>query len=219
MFKANKNSSRSEFEKESLRYMDTLYRNALGLTRNADEAEDLVQDTYLKAYRFYGSFESGTNLKAWLLKIMFNTFVNRYRRSNRERLAISVLSDDAESFGVLGESTVIGLTNAVGKAMWPIVSEEIESAINKLPEDYQLMVTLADVEQMTYREIADVVGCPIGTVMSRLHRARQALREHLIEHAKNLGIVGNQDSEAPAENSKESKMVLLEEYRRERGNN
>jgi RNA polymerase sigma-70 factor, ECF subfamily len=217
MFKTSKNSVREKFEAESLQHLDALYRSALGLVRNPDDAEDLVQDTYLKAYRFYGGFEPGTNLKAWLLKIQFNTFVNRYRRVNRERSALKELAEEGTGYGMVSEAAARGLTDAVGTAMWPIVSEEIKSAIEKLPEDYRMIIVLADVEELTYREIADVVGCPIGTVMSRLHRARGILKERLVEHARNRGFSVATNGDTEVEEKADSDPVSLDLYRRERG--
>jgi RNA polymerase sigma-70 factor (ECF subfamily) len=208
---------RDKFEAESLQYLDALYRNALGLVRTPEDAEDLVQDTFLKAYRFHESFETGTNLKAWLLRIMFNTFVNRYRRAGRERSALKALSDEPNGYGVISEDAAKSLTDAVGTAMWPIVSEEIHNAINRLPDEYRSIVVLADVEELTYREIADVLGCPIGTVMSRLHRARRMLQESLVDHAKAAGITGFSELAKQDPSAKESSPVRLDVYRRQRG--
>jgi RNA polymerase sigma-70 factor (ECF subfamily) len=217
MFGPRRNANREKFEAETLQHIDALYRNALGLVRSPEDAEDLVQDTYLKAYRFYSTFEAGTNLKAWLIRIMFNTFVNRYRRAGRERMALKTLSEETNVHGMVSEEAARSLTDAVGKAMWPMVSEEIENAINNLPDEYRLIVVLADVEELTYREIADVLGCPIGTVMSRLHRARRMLQESLIEHAKAAGISNIPESNDKDETAQQAQPVRLDRYRRERG--
>jgi RNA polymerase sigma-70 factor, ECF subfamily len=216
IFGASRTEAREKFEAESLQHIDALYRNALGLVKRPEDAEDLVQETYLKAIRFYKTFEAGTNLKAWLIRIMYNTFVNRYRRAGKERMALKALSDEPNGYGVISDQSAKSLTDAISTAMWPIVSEEIKTAINRLPDEYRLMVVLADVEEMTYREIAEVLGCPIGTVMSRLHRARRMLQEELMEHAKAAGIAGATESVDKPAAGNVSDPVDLDLYRRQR---
>jgi len=186
---ARKDALRADFEREALKHLDSLYATALRLTRSASDAEDLVQDTFLKAYRFYDHFEAGTNLKAWLFKILTNTFINKYRRSTRERTVLEGSDADPVGEGVMSNAALRGLSDPVGTALLPIVGQEIQAALDELPEDYRLMIMLADVEELSYKEIADVVGCPIGTVMSRLHRARKMMQRRLIDHAVSLGIV------------------------------
>jgi len=185
----HKDSRRKEFEEAALHHIDALYRNAIHLTRSTTEAEDLVQETYLKACRFYKRFEEGTNLKAWLFRIQFNTYINRYRRSAKERSVLESIAEQFPESGVMSNSTKQQLADSSNQAIWSVVGMEIEKAIEELPEDYRLMVMLADVEELNYREIAEIVGCPIGTVMSRLYRARQMLQKRLIDHAEALGFV------------------------------
>jgi len=192
---------RIEFEREALKHLDALYGTALRLTRSAADAEDLVQDTFLKAYRFHDHFEAGTNLKAWLFKILTNTFINKYRRSTRERSVFDGVDADPVGEGVMSTSAMRSLIDPVGTALTPLVGKEIESALATLPEDYRMMILLADVEELSYKEIAEIVGCPIGTVMSRLHRARRMMQKQLYEHAQSLGIVpvGSEDEPRAAQ--------------------
>jgi len=176
---------RQEFDAEVLPHLDALFANALRLTRTRPDAEDLVQETVLRAFRFFDRFERGSNVKAWLLRIQYNAFVNRYRRSAKERdikdsMAVGPVGED-----VVSRDALRALTDPVGTALRPIVLREIEAALDSLPEEHRMVVLLADLEELSYKEIAEVLGCPIGTVMSRLHRARRALRERLLEHAAN----------------------------------
>lgn len=213
LFGSRKDTSRAEFEKESLKHLDALYATALRLLRNPSDAEDLVQDTYLKAHRFYDHFEAGTNLKAWLFKIQTNTFINKYRRTTRERNVFDGIDKDPVGEGVMSNAAMRQLLDPVGTAMMPLVSEEIRIALDALPEDYRMMVLLADVEELSYKEIADVVGCPIGTVMSRLHRARKMLQKSLFQHASEMGLI----SDAPEIKqtlADENAPIALDEYRR-----
>jgi RNA polymerase sigma-70 factor (ECF subfamily) len=185
--------SRETFEREALDHLDSLYAAALRLTRSEADAEDLVQDTFLKAYRFYDRFEAGTNLRAWLHRIQTNTFINRYRRRTRERQAVDGAHAGPVGDGVMSRAAMRAFSQPVAAAERPIVVGEIQAALSELPDDYRVMVLLADVEELSYREIADVVGCPIGTVMSRLHRARKMLQKRLLSQAVQLGIVDDVD--------------------------
>ena len=166
---------RAEFEREAMPHLDTLYGAALRLTRSPSEAEDLVQDTLLKAFRFYDRFEAGTNLKAWLLKIMTNTFINRYRRVVRERAVF-----DGEMARPVGEATMSRATmrrlrSPVDDVERKMLADEIEAALVRLPAEHRVMIELADIQELSYREIADIVGCPIGTIRSRVARGRDAM--------------------------------------------
>ncbi|MGB5193370.1 MAG: sigma-70 family RNA polymerase sigma factor [Polyangiales bacterium] len=183
------------FEVEARPYLDTLYSTALRLTRSPVDAEDLVQDTLVRAYRFYDRFEAGTNFKAWLLRIQMNTFVNRYRRATRERQVFEGPMATPVGEGVMSRATMRGLTDPVGDAQRQLIAREINRAFEQLSEDARAMVLLADVEELSYKEIAEVMGCPIGTVMSRLHRARKQLQVSLQQHATELGIIDADDSE------------------------
>lgn len=186
-------AQRRIFEAEVRPLLDPLYSMALRLTRSPVDAEDLVQDTLVRAYRFYDRFEAGTNFKAWLLRIQMNTFVNRYRRSVRERQVFDGPMATPVGEGVMSRATMRGLTDPVGDAQRRLIAEEIHRAFQELSEDSRAMVLLADVEELSYKEIAEVVGCPIGTVMSRLHRARKQLQGSLQKHAVQLGIIEDED--------------------------
>lgn len=162
-------------------YMGSLYGAALRMTRNPSDAEDLVQETYLKAYRAFGSFQEGTNLKSWLYKILTNTFINSYR-SKRRRPAMSELEDveDLYLYHRLGglEAAAAG-RSAEDLVLDHITEAEVKAAVESLPEQFRLAVLLADVEGFSYKEIADILDVPMGTVMSRLHRGRRSLQKAL----------------------------------------
>jgi RNA polymerase sigma-70 factor (ECF subfamily) len=188
-------AERRLFEEEARPHLDALYSTALRLTRSAVDAEDLVQDTLVRAYRFFDRFEAGTNFKAWLLRIQMNTFVNRYRRSTRERQVFDGPMAVPVGEGVMSRATMRGLTDPVGSAQRKLIAKEINEAFESLSEDARAMVLLADVEELSYKEIAEVMGCPIGTVMSRLHRARKQLQVTLQQHAVQLGIIEEDEEE------------------------
>ncbi|MEM6959250.1 MAG: sigma-70 family RNA polymerase sigma factor [Myxococcota bacterium] len=184
-------AKQKRFEAEALPHLDALYGAALRLTRNPSDAEDLVQDALMKAFRFYDRFEAGTNMKAWLLRIQRNAFINKYRRSVRERAVFDGVSAAPVGDGVMSREAMRGLTRPIEAAQRRMLAQEIQAAFDELPEEHRLIVTLADVEELSYREIADVLDCPIGTVMSRLHRARKALQRQLVEQAAAMGIAGD----------------------------
>ncbi|MEM8605579.1 MAG: sigma-70 family RNA polymerase sigma factor [Myxococcota bacterium] len=198
---------RRHFEADTRPHLDNLYSAALRLTRSQVDAEDLVQDTLVRAYRFYDRFEAGTNFKAWLLRIQMNTFVNRYRRAVREREVLDGPMAMPVGEGVMSRATMRGLTDPEGDAQRKLVAREIAHAFDQLSEDARAMVLLADVEELSYKEIAEIVGCPIGTVMSRLHRARKQLQLSLHSQARQLGIVVEDAEDASGE------PVSLEEFR------
>ena len=188
-------AERKLFEEEARPHLDALYSTALRLTRSPVDAEDLVQDTLVRAYRFFDRFEAGTNFKAWLLRIQMNTFVNRYRRATRERQVFDGPMAAPVGEGVMSRATMRALTDPVGDAQRQLIAQEINRAFDALSEDARAMVLLADVEELSYKEIAEVMGCPIGTVMSRLHRARKQLQGSLQQHARQLGIIEDDDEE------------------------
>jgi RNA polymerase sigma-70 factor (ECF subfamily) len=191
-------AERQLFEAEVRPHLDALYSTALRLTRSPVDAEDLVQDTLVRAYRFYDRFEAGTNFKAWLLRIQMNAFVNRYRRAAREREVFEGAMAVPVGEGVMSRATMRALTEPVADAHRQLIAREINRAFETLADEARAMVLLADVEELSYKEIAEVVGCPIGTVMSRLHRARRQLQSSLQEHAAQLGIVQeDEDAEEP----------------------
>jgi len=199
----------AEFEREALPHMNALYGTALRLTRSRDDAEDLVQDALLKAYRFYDRYEAGTNFKAWLLKILTNTFINRYRRKVRERRVFDGVMADPVGDGVMSRAAMRHLMDPRSEAERGLIGREIEAALDELPPDHRMIILLADVEELSYKEISEILGCPIGTVMSRLHRARSSMRSRLLQQAVELGIVA-EDSPAGAE------PISIDAFRRRR---
>jgi RNA polymerase sigma-70 factor, ECF subfamily len=187
-FRTRKNPM-TAFEEQVAGHMDALYAMACRLTKNPAEAEDVVQDTLVKAMRARDQFQEGTHLKAWLFRILTNTFINRYRRGGLERTIID--GPDAEPLmdGWMSASTMRQLRNPEEIALLPIVEREVQKALDAIPEEFRIAVVLSDAEDFTYEEIAAIMGCPVGTVMSRLHRGRKLLRKSLVEHARALGIV------------------------------
>jgi RNA polymerase sigma-70 factor (ECF subfamily) len=163
------------------------------MTRNAADAEDLVQETYLKAYRSFGSFQEGTNLRAWLYRILTNTYINSYRAAKRRPEVTDV--EDVEDLylyrRMAGAGQVNGARSAEDEALDTFTDDVVKSALEELPEAFRMAVLLADVEGFSYKEIAEITGVPIGTVMSRIHRGRRALQKALLEFATARGLVGS----------------------------
>ena len=181
---------RERFEREVLPLLPNLYSAALRMTRNPADAEDLVQETYLRAYRGFSGFEEGTNLRAWMYRILTNTFINSYRKKQRE--PVTVQEDDLDEwylFDKLGESGVE--PSAEAEVIRSMPDEDVQKALEALPEGFRLAVLLADVEGFSYKEIAEILGIPIGTVMSRLHRGRRALEKALWEKVRERGLVSD----------------------------
>lgn len=174
--------NRERFEETALPHLDFLYSMAMKITRNEDDAHDLVQETALRAYRFFDKFEEGTNCKAWLYRIMKNTFINHYRQQRRRPNEVVV-----ESFEDLQESPTdsLAMEQADPEANFFNASlrQDVRRAYEKLPSEYREVLALAVAEGFSYKEVAAMVGCPIGTVMSRLHRARKIMQRHLLDHA------------------------------------
>ena len=204
-----------EFETEVLVHLDALYAVALRLIRSPTDAEDLVQDTLVRALRARTQFEPGTNMRAWLLRILTNAFINRYRRGGLERSILDGPDADPLTDGWVSSATLAAMRDPESIALRPVLEAEITHAIDTLPEDFRLAVLLSDVEELSYKEIAEVMGCPIGTVMSRLHRGRRLLKAQLYEHARMLGIVAA-ESVIGAEAGAESEPVDLDRYRKRR---
>ncbi len=180
---------RREFEGMAMPYLDALYNTAYRLARNAEDAEDLVQETFLKAYRSFDQFTPGTNLKAWLFKILKNTFINEYRR----RQAAPPASDFAEIEDAF-ESQIRPAAGSVQKnpeeeALAQSFDQEVQRALEALPHDYRIAVLLADIEGFSYKEIAEILEIPLGTVMSRLYRGRKLLEETMLRYARRRGYL------------------------------
>ena len=183
------NESTERFERDALPFLDQLYGGALRMTRNPTDAEDLVQETFLKAYAAFDSFTEGTNLRAWLFRIMTNTYINQYRKKQRQPFQTG--TDDLTDGQIFeAEShTSTGLRSAEAEAMDRLGDQDVIDALASLPEDFRMAVYLADVEGFSYKEIADIMETPEGTVMSRLHRGRKLLRSLLEKYAIEQGYI------------------------------
>lgn len=178
-------SKQADFEREALPHLNALYSFALRLCRNRDDANDLVQETFLKGFRFFDKFESGTNCKAWLFRILKNTYINQYRKDKREPDTVDY--DAIEEFYDLLRSESTETTDLQKKFFDNLLDDEVSEALDSLPEVFRTAVILCDLEGMTYEEIAEIIECPIGTVRSRLHRARNMLAARLLNYARARG--------------------------------
>lgn len=179
----------SEFEAEALPHMDLLYNFALRTTGNADDARDLLQETFMKAYRFWSKYEKGTNIRAWLFRIMKNSYINRYRKETREPDKVDY--GDIENFYDSIRASVTDTNDLQEKFYGGLLGDEVTKALQNLPEEFRTVVILCDIEGLTYEEIAEFLECPIGTVRSRLHRGRKLLQVELFEYAKQQGLIAN----------------------------
>jgi RNA polymerase sigma-70 factor (ECF subfamily) len=174
------------FERDALVFMDQLYAAALRYTKNPEDARDLVQDTYLKAFNSFHQFEEGTNLRAWLYRVLTTTFINTYRKDQRRPQLASGELEDWQLAEAQSHTSDLG-KSAEAEALENLPDSDIKRALQEIPEEFRIAVYLADVEGFSYKEIADIVQVPAGTVMSRLHRGRKLLREKLADYAKELG--------------------------------
>ncbi len=188
-------ADQADFADQAMEFMPQLYSAALRMTRKPADAEDLVQETYLRAYRGFGGFQEGTNLKAWLYRILTNTFINSYRAKQRRPDETEL--DEAEDMYLyrrLGGLEAAAMSRSAEDELMDWFSEsEVKAAMEALPEQFRLAVILADIEGFSYKEIADILDVPIGTVMSRLHRGRKSLQKQLYEFAASRGLVDRDD--------------------------
>ena len=182
---------KTAFEKLAFEYMDALYNSALRMTRNAEEAEDLVQDTYMRAYRFFDKFERGTNFKAWIFRILTNTFINNYRKKARipQQVNFDKVAFLVEEKKTFQEEEILDVYK--DGTYGDLFDDDVNRALDRLSEDFKQIIVLADVERLSYKEIAEKVQIPLGTVMSRLFRGRRMLQKSLHRYARRKGYIGD----------------------------
>jgi RNA polymerase sigma-70 factor (ECF subfamily) len=178
------------FEKQVLEHMDMMYAVALRLTRNPADAQDLTQNTVVKALRFHSKFREGTYIKAWLLTILRNTFINEYRRKVRRPTFVELSGTEAAADTSHQPEAAYEPNESYSNSLLELLDDEVRKAIEALPADFRVAVVMADLEDRSYKEIADYMGCPLGTVMSRLHRGRKILRDQLAEYARDRRLTG-----------------------------
>jgi RNA polymerase sigma-70 factor (ECF subfamily) len=182
----------ARFERDALPYLDELFGPALRMTKNRQDAEDLLQDTFIKAFRSFRSYKKGTNLRAWLYRILTNSYINRYRHNQRMPIETSTDEVTDSKLATTASHSATPLRSAEMEALEKLPDPQIRDALAELPEDFRNAVYYADVAELPYKDIAEIMGTPVGTVMSRLHRGRKQLRESL------SGVVGNRRSSPPA---------------------
>lgn len=201
---------RSEFERQALAHLDALYGAAYRLTRNPRDAEDLVQDSLLRAYRFWDSFQQDSNCKAWLLRIVTNTFINEYQRKKRSREVLDAATAEQDATdGVLVQASAGDKQSPAQTLLNNSVSDDVQRALDSLPDDFRTAVVLCDMQGLSYKEIAEIMECPVGTVMSRLFRGRKLLAAALRDFAVAEGYVKTETKNGATD----EKPVDLEKYR------
>jgi len=179
---------RERFERDALQYVDQLYSAAMRMARNPSDAEDLVQEAYTKAYSAFHQYNPGTNLKAWLYRILTNTYINLYRKRQREPQRSSTDTVEDWQMAQAAEHSSAGLRSAEAEALDHLPDSDVKDALQAIPEEFRLAVYFVDVEGFAYKEVAEILGIPMGTVMSRLHRGRKQLRELLADYAAERGL-------------------------------
>jgi RNA polymerase sigma-70 factor (ECF subfamily) len=189
MVSARKNEKHKAFEKEALPHADILYNYALRMTNDPADADDLVQETFLKAFRFWDKYEQGTNIRAWLFRILKNSYINRYRKVSKEPDTVDY--DDIQNFYATIRDDSADPNDLQQAIFGNLLEDEVAGAIAELPEDFRTVVILSDIEGLPYEEIAEFVDCPVGTVRSRLHRGRKLLRARLVEYARERGYISD----------------------------
>ena len=196
----DKPEMRDLFEEQALPFIDQLYAAAMRMTRNPSDAQDLVQETFVKAFAAFKQFEQGTNLKAWLYRILTNTFINTYRKKQREPYQGTIDELEDWQLGGAESTTAMSSRSAEAEAIDHLPDSAVKDALQSIPEDFRLAVYFADVEGFSYQEIAEIMKTPIGTVMSRLHRGRRLLRELLTSYAREQGLDAGQAAQRQAQN-------------------
>ena len=186
---ANEHEQGWDFEKAAMPYVDSLYNTAYRMTRNSEDAEDLVQETYLKAYKYYDKFEEGTNLKAWLFKILKNTFINNYRKRKLEPRSVDFAEIEDSFERIVRRDNAENAGDPEAEYFHGVLDDDVKRALDSLPYDYRMVVILADLEDFSYKEIAEILDCPVGTVMSRLYRGRKLLEKALLRYARQHGYI------------------------------
>jgi RNA polymerase sigma-70 factor (ECF subfamily) len=211
---ARRREARTEFEAAALVHLDALYGAAYRLARNPRDAEDLVQDTLLRAYRFWDTFEKDSNCKAWLLRILTNTFINEYQRKKRSREVIDAAAAEQDATdGVLHHVGADTQKSPERLLLDRSVSDDVQRALEALPDDFRTAVVLCDIEGLSYKEIAEAMDCPVGTVMSRLFRGRKLLAGTLKEFAVTSGYVKNGAAPTRASSDAADAPIDLSKYR------
>lgn len=179
---------KARFERDAMQYVDQLYAAALRMARNPADAEDLVQEAYMKAFSAFHQYAPGTNLKAWLYRILTNTYINLYRKRQREPYQAHTDTVEDWQLAQASSHSAVGLLSAEGEALNRLPDYDVKRALQNIPEDFRMAVYYSDVEGFSYKEISDIMGTPLGTVMSRLHRGRKLLRDALTDYAQEQGI-------------------------------
>ncbi len=176
------------FEAAAMPFVDSLYNTAYRMARNPQDAEDLVQETYLKAYKYYDKFQEGTNFKAWLFKILKNTFINRYRKLQQQPIQ-NAFSEIEDAFESQVSEEVGRIPSPEEEVLADVLDEHVQKALDELPDDYRMVILLADIEGFAYKEIAAILEIPVGTVMSRLYRGRRLLEAAMLKYAREHGYI------------------------------